>query len=115
FNGRQLFVNAATTGGELRAEVLDENGNVIPGFSKSESTKVSEDRTLIPVTWTGSDLGALRGKVVKFRFHVVHGSLYAFWVSPDQSGASRGYLAAGGPGYEGVVDTVGAAALRISR
>jgi hypothetical protein len=115
FDGRRLFVNAATAGGELRVEVLDDKGNVIPGFSKAESTAVSDDRTLAPVTWKGSELGALRGRTVKFRFHVARGSLYAFWVSPDESGASRGYVAAGGPGYDGVVDTVGAAAWRASR
>lgn len=35
-----------------------------------------------------------------------------FWMSPDKSGASRGYVAAGGPGYEGAIDHAGTAALR---
>jgi hypothetical protein len=28
-----------------------------------------------------------------------NGCLYAFWVAPEPSGASRGYVAAGGPGF----------------
>jgi hypothetical protein len=38
--------------------------------------------------------------------------LYSFWVSPERSGASQGYVAAGGPGFTGARDTVGAAAYR---
>ena len=49
----------------------------------------------------------LAGRPVRFRFHLRHGKLYSFWVSPDESGASRGYVAAGGPGFPGAVDTVG--------
>ena len=32
------------------------------------------------------------------------GSLYSFWVTPDAKGASGGYIAAGGPGFDGVRD-----------
>jgi hypothetical protein len=113
FTGSRLFVNAAASGGELRVEVLDEKGGVLPGFSRDECVPVSDDRSLLPVTWrSGADLATLRGRPVKFRFHVSRGSLYSFWVSPDGSGASRGYVAAGGPGYGGVVDHAGVAALR---
>ena len=47
---------------------------------------------------------------VRFRFHLRNGELYAFWVSPEASGASHGYVAAGGPGFTGMTDTVGARA-----
>ena len=56
------------------------------------------------------DLSALAGKPVRFRFHLRNGSLYSFWVSPETSGASHGYVAAGGPGFTGPADTVGQAA-----
>lgn len=113
FSGAHLFVNFAAAGGEMRTEVLDEKGQVLPGFAQADCTPLKEDSTLAAVTWRGgADLAALRGKPVRFRFHLTRGSLYAFWVSPDASGASRGYLAAGGPGYDGPVDTVGQAALR---
>lgn len=112
FSGTRLFVNAAPAGGELRVEVLDEQGKVVPGFSREDCAPVTEDRTLQAIAWKiGSDLTSLRGRTVSFRFHLTKGSLYAFWVSPDTSGASRGYVAAGGPGYTGIIDTVGAAAI----
>lgn len=36
-----------------------------------------------------------------------NGQLYSFWVSPDLTGASDGYVAAGGPGFTTAIDTVG--------
>ena len=47
----------------------------------------------------GADLSPLKGKTVHFRFQLSHGQLYSFWVSPETSGASHGYVAAGGPGF----------------
>jgi hypothetical protein len=57
------------------------------------------------------DLSSLVGRSVRFRFHLRSGRLYSFWVTPDSSGASHGYVAAGGPGFTGPLDTVGAAAI----
>ena len=54
-----------------------------------------------------ADLAALAGQTVRFRFHLTRGRLYAFWVSPSPNGASHGYVAAGGPGFTGPVDTLG--------
>lgn len=113
FGGSQLFVNVAAAGGELRAEVLDSNGAVVPGFGREACVPVTRDGTRVAVAWRGgAELSALRDKPVRFRFHLARGSLFAFWVSPDASGASRGYLAAGGPGHAGVVDMGGASAVR---
>ena len=111
FKGRYLFVNADARGGELHVEVLDGDGKVIPGFSRSFCQPVTTDGTIQPVHWMESrDLAALAGKTVRFRFDLTRGSLYSFWVSPDESGASYGYIAAGGPGFPEPRDTVGLAA-----
>jgi len=111
FGGKYLFVNADADAGELRIEVLDENGKVVPAFSRANCIPVRADKTLQPVQWKGAkDLSALAGKPVKFRFHVKNASLYAFWVSPDASGASHGYVAAGGPIFTGPTDTTGQSA-----
>ena len=64
------------------------------------------DSTRAAVTWKGADLAKLPGQAVRFRFHLRTGELYAFWVSPEGTGASHGYLAAGGPGFTGATDTV---------
>jgi len=71
---------------------------------------VKTDETLQRVTWKGaSDLSPLKGQTVKFRFYLRQSRLYAFWVSRETSGASDGYVAAGGPGFTGPTDTVGSA------
>lgn len=108
FQGKHLFVNVAVAQGTLRVEVLDGADHVIAPFSQDHCIPIRADTTLVPVTWKGaSDLSVLAGTPVKFRFHLHSGSLYAFWVSPDPSGASYGYVAAGGPGFTNPVDTVG--------
>jgi len=108
FKGRHLFVNVDCPQGELRAEVLDTHGKPVAPFTADNCNAVSCDKTLAPVTWKGAeDLSAVAEKPVRFRFHVRSGKLYAFWVSPEKSGASHGYVAAGGPGFPGPLDTVG--------
>ncbi len=108
FKGRHLLVNVDCPQGELKAEVLDTDGKAIEPFTLANCKAVSCDKTLAAVTWQGvADLSAVSGKPVRFRFHLKNGSLYAFWVSPDRSGASHGYVAAGGPGFTGATDTVG--------
>ncbi len=80
-------------------------------FTLENRAPVRADSTLQAVRWSGAeDLAALSGRPVRFRFHLTSGKLYAFWVSPDGSGASRGYVAAGGPGFTGPTDTAGSAA-----
>ena len=112
FKGKHLFVNADTREGELRVEVLDKDGKAIPSFTAEDCIAVKTDSTLQAVQWKGGgDLSALAGQAVKFRFHLTKRKLYAFWVSPDKSGASHGYVASGGPGFTGAMDTVGMAAL----
>ncbi len=108
FRGKHLFVNVAAAAGELRAEILDEAGQVIPPFSRANSIPISVDRTLQAVCWQGmKNLSAVMAKPVKLRFHLKNGRLYSFWVSPEESGASHGYVAAGGPGFDGPTDTIG--------
>ena len=112
FSGKQLFVNAAVPAGSLRAEIRDVNGNAIAPFTLANSVPFTGDSTLQSLQWQGaSDLSALAGTPVRFHFELANGSLYAFWVSKDESGRSDGYVAAGGPGFTGPTDTVGRAAL----
>jgi hypothetical protein len=109
FSGSHLFVNAEAENGEVRAEILDETGAAIPQFELASCEPVRTDATISAVHWGGAaDISALRGKAIRFRFHVKNAALYAFWVSPDESGASHGYVGAGGPGFTGPTDTVGA-------
>ena len=108
FSGKYLFVNAATKGGTLRVEVLDEDGTVIAPYAVESCAPISLDSTCERVMWQdAADLDALADRPVRFRFHLRDGALFAFWVSPSPSGASNGHVAAGGPGFTGPTDTVG--------
>lgn len=109
FSGSHLFVNVAAPRGELRAEVLDEQGAVIAPFTAANCKPITRaDSTKLGLTWNGTaDLSALAGRVVKLRFTLTDGALYAFWIGPDAGGASHGYVAAGGPGFPGATDTTG--------
>ena len=111
FNGRYLFVNADAVEGELRVEALDDSGRAIEPYSRANCVPVRTGNTLQRVVWKGAaDLAPLAGKPVRFRFHLRWGKLYAFWVSPEETGASHGYIGAGGPGFLGTVDTEGSRA-----
>jgi hypothetical protein len=108
FSGRNLFVNVNSQAGELRVEALDSDGRVLPHFSRQECIPVNRDNTLQRIQWKGAPtLESLKGKVVRFKFYLRHGSLYSFWVSPSETGASLGYVAAGGPGFTSSRDTAG--------
>ena len=113
FSGKHLFVNVACPQGALRVEVLDENEKVIAPFALGNCETIAVDSTLQAVRWRGGDdLSALAGRKVRFRFTLRNGGLFSFWVSPERSGASHGYVAAGGPGFRGATDDAGRAAYR---
>jgi hypothetical protein len=88
--------------------VLNEASEVISPFTLANCDPISSDTTCKQVTWgASSDLSSLQDTAIRFRFALDDGSLYAFWVSPDASGASYGYVGGGGPGFTGPRDTVG--------
>jgi len=106
FTGRHAFINARI-GGDVRMEVLDASGQVIAPYSYEQSVPATGDSTRLAMRWRSRDsLDELRGEVVRFRFTLSDAQLFAFWVSPSLAGHSRGYLAAGGPGYSRPDDTV---------
>src|SRR5699024_3540192 len=108
FAGKYLFVNVDCPEGELRVEVLDKHGRVLKPFTVKKCKPIHTNKTLCKVEWkSGRNLSSLAGKPVRFRFYLTNGKLYSFWVSTDKNGASHGYLGAGGPGFEGVVDNQG--------
>lgn len=112
FSGKHLFINADAPKGKVRAEVRDLDGNPIIPFTLDNSIPFTGDSTITELKWKdAADLSLIAGKPVRIHFEVEDGGLYAFWVSQDASGRSDGYVAGGGPGYTGPVDTVGRKAL----
>lgn len=100
FSGKYLFVNVDDPKGELRVEILNRAGQAMPHFTVENCVPIKADKTLQAVRWNGvDDLSSLANQPVRFRFHLKNGKLYTFWVSPESSGASHGYVAAGGPGF----------------
>lgn len=96
FSGAHLFVNLDAPDGELKTEVLSaEDNRILATLSivKGNATKMEV-----------GNVSALAGKRVKFRFLLERGELYAFWVSKGRFGASGGYVAGGGRGYNGLKD-----------
>jgi len=105
FTGKYLFANADASKGMLAAEVVDERGKVVPGYELRNSVAVKGDGTKLALRWKNrKNVGALAGKTVSIRFRVTNASLYSFWVSAKESGASGGFAAAGGPGLLGARD-----------
>lgn len=106
FDGDYLFVNADAQDGEIRVEILDDEGRPIAPFLRERSSGVRGDGTRLPVRWDGADrISGLRSRAVRFRFQIGgRARLYAFWVSPSRGGASRGFVAAGGPAFSTTAD-----------
>ena len=105
FGGGHLFVNGEFRFGSLVAEVLDEQGRPLPGFSAADCESLaSADRTKAEIGWKGGTLASVSGRPVSFRFKLHCGTLYSFWVSRTARGESNGYVAAGGPAYRGLKD-----------
>jgi hypothetical protein len=108
FNGKHLFVNVECPEGALRVGLLDEENRPIAPFTLENCVPVETDSTLCHVTWKNAgDVQRLSGRPIRLRFTLTKGKLYSFWVSPDENGASHGFVAAGGPGFAGNKDTVG--------
>lgn len=99
FDGKYLFVNADVKG-SLFVEVLDANGNPLEGFTQKECIPVKKtDKTKQLITWKKhQDIASLIGKSIRLKFYLDNADIYAFWISPWQTGESRGYTSGGGPG-----------------
>lgn len=98
YKGKYLFVNAACQIGDIYAEILDENGHIIEGFSKSDSIPIHIDSTKVQMKWKKRSLEEV-SSIIKIRFYLKNARIYSFWISEDGEGHSKGYVAAGGPGF----------------
>lgn len=72
-------MNATANHGKLLAEVLDEKGTPVEGFTKADCTPLSADGVDQPVDWKQNpSLGNLKGQSIRLRFHLENVRLYAF-------------------------------------
>jgi hypothetical protein len=93
--GSKLEVNVDAAQGQVWVEVLDAAGEAIPGFAQKDCQNIKgiDDLRFEP-KWNRhvrseaerrssfSDLGALKDKEVRLRFHLQDAHLYAFKVNP---------------------------------
>lgn len=100
--GQYVFVNADVRSrrSQIAVELLDADGNVIPGYSRKECIVMhAANSTRHRIVWKKKkDVTDFVGKKVCLKFYITNGSLYAFWTSPWTTGESGGYTAGGGPG-----------------
>ncbi|MFN7937876.1 MAG: hypothetical protein U0R19_31390 [Bryobacteraceae bacterium] len=76
----QLTINAVTTStGEIRAELLDTNNQVIPGFSRNESIPFTGDATSHTLRWRTSTFpGPHATSLKKIRFLLTNADLFSY-------------------------------------
>lgn len=105
FAGEYLFVNVDARAGSLAAELVNAKGQVVEGFSAADCVVKEVDSTRLRLTWKTRDrLNVPKLKGHRLRFRLENAALYAFWISLTPKGESNGYLAGGGPGYDGLRD-----------
>lgn len=93
---KYLFVNIDAPTDSFKAEIIDENGNVVEGYSFDDCVAVGGDSTCQQITWNGSnDLSFLNGENFRIRFSMTDGKFYSFWLSDSIDGNSDGAIAAG--------------------
>jgi len=79
FTGRELEINyASSAAGSLRFELLDEAGNVLPGYSLEDSREIIGDQIARVVAWSGgADVSALAGKTIRMRVVLKDADLFS--------------------------------------
>ncbi|WP_040417076.1 hypothetical protein [Cyclobacterium qasimii] len=80
FEGGALELNYSTSAaGEIFIELLDENGNKIPGFSKEECQPIIGNELARTVYWNkNTDVSKLSGKTVRMKIYLKDANIYSF-------------------------------------
>ncbi|MBI4659249.1 MAG: hypothetical protein HY735_10445 [Verrucomicrobia bacterium] len=80
--GNRLEINADAQKGELFVELLDKAGEPLTDFARQDAVPLRgvDGLRLQPRWQRHADLAALKGKVVRLKFHLQNARLYAFQV-----------------------------------
>jgi len=81
--GDTLQVNVDAAAGTFYVEVLDKDGEPIPGFTAKQAKVYNDvDELRCRPEWkNGNNLAELSGKVVKLRFYFRNAKLYSFQIN----------------------------------
>lgn len=90
-DGTRLRLNVSTSAaGSVRVELLDGDGEPIPGRTAAECDPIFGDGIAIPVSWGGDrDLTALAGEPIRIRFQLRDADIYAMQFSSGDGGSGR--------------------------
>lgn len=78
--GRSLCVNADARNGEVRAELIDERDQPLPGYGVADCHPLTSDATFFKMAFRGkTNLKLLSGMPVRIRLHLKKARLYSFW------------------------------------
>ncbi len=78
-----INANASTNSiqGKVSVELLDSEGNVIPGYAMTDCQPIQTDSVKHVVRWKDDkSLNALAGQQVQLRFSLQSAELYSFWI-----------------------------------
>jgi len=78
--GNELHVNYSAIDGWLRVEVLDDKGNVLPGYSRNDCNDLTGDRIDQKMSWKSKTKLPTGKTPVRLRFVMKNASLYSFRV-----------------------------------
>ncbi|MAE63508.1 MAG: hypothetical protein CMJ18_04490 [Phycisphaeraceae bacterium] len=79
FIGDQIEVNADASGGSIRVEAVDPNGDVIEGFARQDCAPITTDSVRHVLQWNDNpDCHLLQARPIKLRFHLNKAKLYSF-------------------------------------
>jgi len=84
FEGRNLVINYSTSAaGSVQVEIMDKDGQPIPGFMLDECPEIYGDEIEKVVEWKShSDLGQISGQVIRLRFVMKDADLYSLRFRP---------------------------------
>jgi hypothetical protein len=76
----KFFLNVDAEGGSVRAELLDDDGNVLPGFSRPDCRPITTAGSKVRVEWAGAEQleSHLQAGTVRLRLHVEKATVYGF-------------------------------------
>jgi len=80
----QLEVNADATSGRLVVEVLDTDGNVLPGYTAAECATLDSNNVRHSVRWT-QHTALPADRLFRLRFRLRNTSLYSYTIAPVAS------------------------------
>ncbi|MCH2373670.1 MAG: hypothetical protein MK538_05775, partial [Planctomycetes bacterium] len=76
----KFFLNVDAEGGTVRAELLGEDGSILPGFSQADCQPITTAGSKIRVRWTGDEQleNYLRAGTVRLRLYLEKATVYGF-------------------------------------